>query len=156
MTIDFGASLSKTHLDEGSDDPAQARAELEAIIDRLNTKFVGSKIVSGYEESVADLGGDFDAGMSVRCVRAENWVIITATSLLTHTSLSNPSSTTGVIPAQFRPSVNVDNMFTSTTSGIEQVRIDTNGQLDLTYFDWTGTAAANTTTSVAPTIAFLI
>lgn len=38
MTIAFGTSLSKTHLDAAGDDPAQARAELEAIIDRLNTK----------------------------------------------------------------------------------------------------------------------
>jgi len=60
MTIDWGGALSKTHFDADTDDPSQARADLEAMVDRLNARLatktlletgdktgVDAKIVSG-------------------------------------------------------------------------------------------------------------
>lgn len=54
MTIAFGTSLSKTQVDQGGDDPAQARSQLEAIIDRLNSKLAGKTLLEIGDKTGAD------------------------------------------------------------------------------------------------------
>lgn len=51
---DFTTVLSKTHLDEGSDDPSQARTQLEAVIDIVNELLESRGLANG----LADLGSD--------------------------------------------------------------------------------------------------
>tara|TARA_Y100000004_G_scaffold74501_2_gene83680 strand:- start:3616 stop:3972 length:357 start_codon:yes stop_codon:yes gene_type:complete len=51
---DWTTVLSKTHLDEGTDDPSQARTQLEAVIDIINDLLESRGIANG----LADLGSD--------------------------------------------------------------------------------------------------
>lgn len=51
---DWTTVLSKTHLDEGTDDPSQARSQLEAVIDIVNDLLESRGLANG----LADLGAD--------------------------------------------------------------------------------------------------
>jgi len=64
MTIDWGGALSKTHFDADTDDPSQARAELEAMVDRLNAKLANVTLIQvsdlsngGVDGTVAETSG---------------------------------------------------------------------------------------------------
>lgn len=44
---DFSTVLSKTHLDQGSDDPSQARAELVTLLDMVNDILSSRGVANG-------------------------------------------------------------------------------------------------------------
>lgn len=91
-----------------------------------------------YEETTVEPGGDFDAGQSIKFVKSRGIVVASADSL-THTNKPNPSAA-DVIPAGFRPSYSVANLYRVTPIGagpriLREVNIQANGFFQLWYLD---------------------
>lgn len=61
---DWTTVLAKTHLDEGSDDPSQARTQLEAVLDIVNEILESRGIANGL--------ADLDDGGKVVAARLAN------------------------------------------------------------------------------------
>lgn len=114
-------------------------------------KFTGKGGTLDYDEDTVEVGGDFNTGSEVKCVRSGSEIVISGLSAWTHASGSFRSSSAGVIPAQYRPpTTDASNVFLTSGSRIGTVYISTAGTLSVEYRDWAGTATAATSTNHPP------
>lgn len=67
--------------------------------------------VPTYQEAIVTLGGEFNAGESIKITRVGNLVTITSVGVLSHPSNAFPTSSAGVIPTWARPSSMVHNTY---------------------------------------------
>lgn len=74
-----------------------------------------------------ELGGDFDAGESVKCTRIGNQVTISGVGVLGHSLESEATSASGVIPAAYRPSTDRGNVYYVSGSGTYTARVLSSG-----------------------------
>lgn len=90
-----------------------------------------------------DFTGAANAGM--RIVRTGKLCVLTNTAALTFTSSNNPTSSAGLIPARFRPSRTKENVYHQETTRVASAQLTSAGTLSLNFFDWAGSAQAQTT-----------
>jgi hypothetical protein len=143
-------SYVETKAAEVEADAAQVATDREAVE-------VAAAAGEGYSKTAVELGGDFDVGQQIKCVRVGDVVTITGVGeRLTHPSLNTPLSADGVIPVEFRPSFLVGNTYAVLNgSGLSflSVRITQSGQLSLAYLSETG-GVARTNSELPPTISY--
>lgn len=109
----------------------------------------------GYWEATVELGGEFDAGESVKCIRIGSVVTITgANGRMSHVSTSTPESASGAIPSAFRPSERAVNVFQISDVAVEYIQVQPDGRLYFLYKDWDGNDVSGTATGEAPTISY--
>ncbi len=101
-----------------------------------------------------DLDGDFDSDMEVTAVKIGSVVTLTANQALAHSSKSAPASTATALPAAYRPSAEMNNVYYALTY-VARVHVGTGGQITLVYYDWAGTLVARTS-SEPFTISYVI
>ena len=149
MTISFGGNLSKQHLDADTKDPAQARAEIEAAVDRLNklanATLVEESDVGPIEEETVELGGDFDTGSQLFLSRHGKHVTAYTPEGYSHNNTADAVSEAN-IPPQFRPTAQDDfdgasYFYAPTGSTIKRVIVGSNGTLRIQTRDWSGNLA---------------
>ena len=117
----------------------------------------GNLISSQTAQRVA-LGGSFDAGQEVVCVRHGNVVTITSDGVLSHSDATNAGSTS-VIPSGFRPSTNQYNTYFNDPASdlMGKLAIDAVGQISIVYQEVsTGNIVARPDTFVPFTISYVI
>lgn len=134
-----------------------AAAQVEQ--DRIAAEAVAGQ-GEGYEEAVVTLGGSFDAGMTIRCVRIGRMVTITGIGgFLTHTATVSGvgEATGGGIPASFLPSVNrVSNVYMRNGLIWHSVAVTSSGGFQLKYQDEAGPAGGISSSGLPPTISYVI
>lgn len=114
------------------------------------------RLLTGQQQRV-ELGGDFDAGEDVVCVRQGNVVTITSHGALSHTSTSGATSDAFVIPSDFRPSNDdTEALYTCDATSIAKVSVDATGTLGTSYRDFSGSLVAKTGTIEPFTISYVI
>jgi hypothetical protein len=106
-------------------------------------------LVPEYREISVSLAssGDFTAG-TLLLTKIGRVVTVQSTGALSHSLSDNPVSSSGVIPADFRPQANAYNTYYSDTSSSKSLRIFTTGTVETIYQD--DTAGVSGTTSTVP------
>ena len=108
-----------------------------------------------YEETTITLGGDFTG--SAKLVRIGNFVSLMGTSNWSHASLSTATSAVGDIPAAYRPTVGNGAFNLVVMAGpIHRVNVQTNGTVQIVYFDEAFVPQATTGTSSPPCLSWVI
>lgn len=115
-----------------------------------------------YDEEIVELGGDFDAGEEIKCVRIGNQVTITGIGVLGHSLGAFIQSTDGVIPAKFRPPDSaVSNTYLAhwypspdDKVGVLIVDVTITGRLRTNYIDSDGLENDRTSTSSVPSLTY--
>lgn len=105
--------------------------------------------------TISTVSGSFTGG-EIKVSRLGNQVTVSATSDLTHASLSDVSSAVGLIPEWARPSAIKSNMYNIESSALRRVSVDTDGTLRTTYFDNTYSLTAVTSSTVQLTITYYV
>ena len=114
----------------------------------------GGDSLSHYEEYALDLSSDGFSG-TLYFTRVGRMVICTGDTFWTHSSSSNPVSTDGIVPSQFRPSVIVRNAYFSNTASTCVMEITTSGRVGFQYSDDAGNIA-RTDTATTPNLFYTI
>lgn len=96
-----------------------------------------------YQEAIVTLGGNFNAGERIKCIRIGNQVTLSMfEGALSHTSTSTPSSATGVIPTWARPSGTSlawpYNLFYANPLYLSWAYVTDTGILEVEHHDWAG------------------
>jgi len=109
-------------------------ADVTASDEQMNT------VLANYASARVELGGDFDAGEKILLERIGNTVTIRSdTDNLSHGGNSQPTSSSGVIPSQFRPSSNastaneVSNVFVISSGFVVAAVVTSGGKFQLEY-----------------------
>lgn len=113
-----------------------------------------------YSEDTVTLGGDFDAGSQVKCVRIGSQVTITGVgNALGHSSQSQADSLDGAIPSQYRPNVAsagiVTNCYYSLNRHITAI-VSGSGRFSLGHVDFDGSSGLETGSAGPPTITYSV
>jgi len=87
----------------------------------------------GYWEATVELGGDFDAGDSVKVVRIGNVVTVNFNGFLTHSSASTVISDTGVIPSWARPSNPIGDVYSHDSQSRKRFFLNPSGSIGVSY-----------------------
>jgi len=113
-----------------------------------------------YQEQIVELGGQFNAGERVKCVRIGNVVFISGfEGPLSHSSGSAASSAVDAIPSWARPagSFSQANVYHDSGSMIQTVQVSPTGVLSTTYVDsTTGIGIDRINSNFSPTLSFTV
>jgi len=116
----------------------------------LSTNGSGIVTINGVEAATytqtsgIELGGDFDAGVTVDCARVGNVVTISISSVtLSHADQSVVTSG-AVIPTAYRPTSRGRRCVANPeATHVPEIVINTTGTLSIRYWDWTGSLVAH-------------
>lgn len=106
-----------------------------------------------YDVETVELGGDFNAGDSIKCVRIGDYVSITSVGVLTHTSATTAISSSGVIPSQFRPTDDTFNTYES-QANLYQMNVFSDGSVSFQYSDHSGAGVSRSGTNTQASVTF--
>lgn len=98
--------------------------------------------IVGYNQ-VIDADSGFTAG-AFRISRNGKLVSIAVESTLSFAEASSVSTSVGFLPNWARPKTVLTNIFDSDASLIKRARIDSNGEIELSFRDYTGAATGDT------------
>lgn len=149
-------------MQDGSDPPAGViNSSGIAVIQHNGTNFVLLNVVDFADR--VELGNGFTAGEEVTITRTGNTVTITSDGALAHGSASAVSSTANVIPAAFRPSAQIGNVYyleaVAEFGGaglLCRVHVTSDGTLQTKYTDFAGGAVSRTDTYVSFSLSYNI
>jgi len=119
-----------------------ATADRAGLVSREQTETVAAD--SGY------------TGGNVVCQRVGSAVTITCDQALTHASASSVTSSSGLIPADYRPSDDIYQVYLCNATDIYLIGILANGTVTTVYRDYSGTLAAKTSTSTTPSVSYVV
>jgi hypothetical protein len=133
----------------------------QRIGNELYSKDVGTENgdVPQYREETVELGGQFDAGQSVKCTRLGDQVTIgSVTGILTHVSSSSALSTDGILPTWARPASGaMQNCYMpaqATRPEQGSVNVTASGRLATQYNDASGSFVSRTDSIIGFSITF--
>jgi hypothetical protein len=110
----------------------------------------GIGILSYYKEEDLNISslGSFSAGQPVLRIVRTGKIVTLSWPILAHSSTTNAVSSATFIPADYRPAHEVCSTYRATSSLVRMASISTGGQVNFEYFNWAGTATADTSTGV--------
>lgn len=127
-----------------------------AAIPKASENSAGTLSYERYEELDVTGSGDLTGG-TLLISRIGRMVTIQSKTELTHANGSNRSTATGFIPEWARPSTSsVGNAYIMTSSQLQEVIIDTLGQLYLLYYNSSFAASNRTTSGPYLTITYIV
>ncbi len=105
--------------------------------------------------TISATSGDITSG-SFFISKLGNQVTITATGQIGHNNVVGPESAAGFVPAEYRPSSNVSNVYGVSTGRVMRVNVESDGTIGFDYHNWSGTAVANSNSDTAPSITYYV
>lgn len=127
------------------------------VCDGTEWFIVSSAVVGGYEETSVTL--DNGVTGTAKFVRVGNLVTVTGTSAWTHSSATGFTTTTGLIPASFRPTSDIYNTYISldgSLAGTYRIQINSNGSIGGNYYDASFTLVNRSGTATGPSLSYVI
>jgi hypothetical protein len=97
----------------------------------------GQSILNFYATTLVSAASGTYTGGTVYCTRFGNLITLRFTEL-THASSGDVLSGAGLIPADYRPSALITNIYYMDGNTIRQVWIGSDGKVNTTYRDWAG------------------
>lgn len=114
-------------------------------IDALRFPSDGTSELDYYAETTVELDSDFTGGeLTLNLVRVGKQVTISAVGNPTHSSATTSTTSSGLIPAGFRPSASQSNVYNISGTYLLKVFVTSAGQLETAYYDYAGSALART------------
>lgn len=116
----------------------------------------------GWQDAVAtisttfQLAGHFNTGSWVTAEKIGNIVTITSHGTLYHSSTYLPTSQSYALPAAYRPTVSINNLYYCNPSRLCQISSLTYGYIRCTYRTWAGATTSQTNTATPFTISYVI
>lgn len=113
-------------------------------------------LLESYQTETKAADNSFTVGSFV-FTKVGNVVTITADGALTHSSSATPTTSSGFLPAAYRPSGGtVATIFSYTAAVISAIEVQTDGTIGLVYRNYSGNGTVQTSSVNIPTISYTL
>ena len=108
-----------------------------------------------YQKDTVAADNNFSSGNFI-CSRVGDVVTITTDGSMSHSSASQPATSSGLIPADYRPTSTTDSTYYNDSGVVAKMSVASNGTVTLRYTTWTGSAASRTNSITGMSMTFNI